>query len=406
MLYAFLIAFAGLVAINLQVGKTVLYPPALFTAAWAGSIGFLSVTDTFAPVPVDSLAVFLCGALALSIGGALAYGYEPPRVIEPPDYVRRVRRILDLVLFVVVAGLPYVWVQATGGESIDADFLAQQRDVSVEAAASIERKFTIAGNLIVLASFLAIALHVENDGSWGRRWRAYLALVLAIALIALTGSKGGVRLIVVLMMISFLRSGIKLTTAALVGVLFCALFAAGVMFVNLNYVDFDITPEMVALLVGTIQNYWLGSLVAFQVVLNEPSMESHHHIGRFFLETANGLGARFYVPSIHAPFTTVAPYLESNTYTIYFSYFKDLGWAGMLALMAALGAFTTFVYRFAKAGHQIALAFYGVFALGLLLSLQAEHFMLDLNAHIKMFLFLGFVHVLASRPIFVSGRLI
>jgi oligosaccharide repeat unit polymerase len=346
------------------------------------------------------------GALAFSFGGlfvlvvkrAPAAGQSPPVNRRASDWSNMA---LDVVLIALLIGFPLCWLKVTRGlDFTDPLYFAIQRALAVAAQESSERTFSFIDNLPVVAMFLAIAMHMENDGSFARRWRAYLAIMLALVYGSLTGSKGNaIMLLLSLCFVSLIRAR-KVNLIKLGGILTLGLllFSVGLMLVNFAYMGTWFSQEMLGLIFATIQNYWLGGLVAFERIAQDPaSIESAHRISRFFLETANGLGASYYVPSIHAEFTSISASQDINTYTIYFSYFKDFGWPGTVIALTMLGAILTWNYQRARRGTPMAIAFYGVFTCAVVLSIHAEHFALALNFYIKMLLFFFVVYQIAPR---------
>ncbi len=383
--------------------KNFLYPPSLFTGIWLLSIiGLLLSGDTFYPVSIETLFVYFVGAIAFSIGGLVVFSGSAINNVKPVSFTPRqtikVYRFLDFFFLIVLIGFPFFGYFATK----DADFsnplfLAAQRQADLNHEIN-----NPLGNLLVIATFLAMGMHLNNDGSFSRKWRVYLSILIAVVYGGLTGTKGNaVQLIISLAFISFMRAGrINFVALGSLITLALAVFAVGLLFVNFAYMDLDASSmDTIVFLVGEIQSYWLGGLVIFERIVQSPeSMESAQHLNRFFLETANSLGANFYVPSPNAVFTDASPTIDGiNTYTIYFSYFKDYGWSGVLLGMSMLGGVLTWIYRLARRGNPLAIIFYGVNTTGILLSVQAEHFILALNPYIKMLIFFYVMYYVAAR---------
>ncbi len=64
------VAFLALTLANRVIGRSMLYPPAVFTAAWTGYLSWLALLgDRFFPLSAETLGIFLAGAVALSLGG-------------------------------------------------------------------------------------------------------------------------------------------------------------------------------------------------------------------------------------------------------------------------------------------------------------------------------------------------
>lgn len=382
MIYLVIFFLGLLLAGNLAVSKNFLYPPALFAAVWLLSlIGLILSGDTFYPVSGETLMVFLIGAVVFSVGSLIVFSCKTvnvKRFYSSPMQISRIRRILDIVLLVVIVGFPFYWQKVMADVDLaNPLFLAELRMLTVKNMESSQRSFSMVNNLVVLSIFLSMAMHYENDGTFSRKWRAYLAILFALVYSSLKGSKSGlVTIILTLTFISFIRAR-KMNFPAMIGVIVLglSLFGIGLAFVNFAHMEMAATLESVRLIMETIQNYWLAGLVAFErIIQDHNSLESVHKINRFFLETANGLGANFYVPSINADYTSVSPTQNTNTYTIYFSYFKDYGWFGLMLGMSILGGLLTWIYNSALRGCPLATMFYGHIAVAIILSIRAECF--------------------------------
>jgi oligosaccharide repeat unit polymerase len=149
----------------------------------------------------------------------------------------------------------------------------------------------------------------------------------------------------------------------------------------------------------------MGGPVAFDRIVNDPnSIPSTQSIDRFFLETANSLGAHFNVPSLHAKYADISPdNFESdfNVYTIYFSYYKDYGWPGTVVLTALVGFLLTVLYNSASNGRPALMVLCAVTSVGTLSSIYSENYFLALNELIKISIFFA---VLYHGPLISFSR--
>ena len=85
---------------------------------------------------------------------------------------------------------------------------------------------------------------------------------------------------------------------------------------------------------------------------------------------------------------TVGQYgLDTNAYTIYFSYFPQLGTLGSLAMMMGLGAIVTAVYFKATGGGPQAVIMFAILFYGIPLSGYSENYFNNLNFLAKVLLF-------------------
>ena len=404
MIYLVALSLGLMLAGNYAISRNFLYPPAIFTGGWLLSIiGLVLSGDTFYAVSAETLLVYLVGALAFSMGGLVVFSGSAVNNVKPvsfsPMQITRICRFLDFFLLVALVGFPFFWAYVfKNADFSNPNLLNEQRQGQVEASTQI---YNPLDNLGAIAQFLAMGMYVNNDGSFSRKWRTYLSILLAIVYGGMTGTKGNiVHLILNLSFISFMRAGrINFVVLGSMFIIAMTLFAAGLLVVNLSYMDLDVfSMDTIALLVKHIQGYWLGGLVAFERIVQSPeSMESVRHLNRFFLETANSLGANFYLPSRHAVYTHTSPTDFTNVYTIYFSYFKDYGWLGVLLGMSMLGGLLTWIYLLAHRGNPLAIIFYGVNMTGILLSVQADFFVLALNKHIKMLIIFYVMYYVVPR---------
>lgn len=401
MIYIAIFLLGILLVGNYSVSRNLLYPPVLFAGVWLISIIGLAISgDTLYPVSAETLLVFICGALFFSVGGLVVISSSANNRNKCISFnimtEVRIHRFLDALLVFLLFGLPIYWFTITKNVDLSSQlFLVEQRVIAVE-----HTEYNPLGNFVIIATFLALFMNLADDGSFRRRWRFAVAILLALVYGGMTGTKGNaVTLLLTLAFTSFIRAGrINLKILGIVLSLAGIIFAIGLSLVNFAYMDLDISMDSMRLIAETMQNYWLGGLVAFERVVQTPeSLLSNHHLNRFFLETANKFGADFYVPSIHPYFTSISDTQDANVYTIYFSYFKDFSWIGVGFGMSMLGLVLTWIYCIAIRGNTIAMMFYGMNASGILLSIQAEKIILNLNEYTKMIVFCCLLYYVVSR---------
>lgn len=400
----FILSFALLLAINLRVTKSNLSPAVLFVGVWLFSLVALFLAgNTFFEVSLNALSIYLFGALVFSVGsmlGQAAHGLHttPVRVAlrQHPSYGAFHDRFLDAILTILLVGLPFYWryIQNQFGVSGGDLILAQIRMQAVQLSGKAQ-SFNIVNNFPVIASFTVAALYYDNDGTSSRRWKYYFAFALAAIYGSLEGSKMPV--VVLLLDIFFIASirarKMKMVRSLAVVILGAAAFSVGVTFINFAYTRTQRNMDAVRATMATDAGYWLGSLVAFSPIAGDPGLiESTQKIDRFFLETANSLGAGYYVPNLNAAYTDISTGQNTNTYTIYFSYFKDYGWPGTAILMCSIGIAAGFLYNIARGGQPIPVLMYAMVATAIAFSISSEKFLTGLNGYIKALLFFTFVY--------------
>lgn len=372
-----------------SIGRSILFPPALYCAMWCFTLGGLVLCGPrFLPVSEYACLIYLVGAASFVSGGLICVscwraGVEKRASRQTPPAARV---LLDVILLLLILLYPYFLHLAIelAGTSNPIAMLGYIRTVSLENEAA--SPFGPLANLTVLAPLVAFAMAYESDGSFSRRVRLVLSIVVALAYSVLTGTKGGALLLVAVFFVTQLRMRrIRVKSAVVAVALVVGFFSAGLLAINMGGRTHKDTGLIASEIGGELLNYWLSSPVAFSKIAEKPdSLPSSESIGRFFLQTGNSLGMRNSIPSINSEYTTVeADGEHSNTYTIYFSYFKDYGWGGTVLLLASLGAFLTWAWRRAMAGGPLAVILYANFCTAVMQSIYSENFFLTINFYLK-----------------------
>lgn len=402
MLILTVLGMAALLAISYIASKTLLFPPALFAGVWLVSLlGLFIADDLFFSISGTTYLVFLVGASAFFCGGTTALFLDqlmPNRIGTRRASARdpiAIYLALDVFFLATLIGLPFYWQQIgkIAGELGD-DFILQNVRMALVERSNESAPLGLVGNFAVLAQFVALAMFYEMDGTWKRAIRMLAAVALSLVYGFLSGTKGGaVILFLTIFFVSWIKYGqLRIARMLLTLGLSVLVFGVGILFVNLVYLPMSDFKVTISILGESILNYWLGGLVGFDRIVENPNvMESAHPVNRFFLETARSLGWSGYVPNLHADFSLVGPSLESNTYTIYFTYFKEFGWVGTVILMFAIGGLLTCLQLQSKNGGPKAVIFYAMMCAAITLSFQVEHFFLGLNGYLKAFVFFYFL---------------
>jgi hypothetical protein len=104
--------------------------------------------------------------------------------------------------------------------------------------------------------------------------------------------------------------------------------------------------------------YFLGGPAGFAQVMGAPTTVGEPGLSlRFFTQLARSLGA-----DIALPDNILGYYREGmgNVYTIYFAYWLDGGWWGVVIMTFVAGALCTSVYVWARRGNPLAGAAFGL----------------------------------------------
>jgi oligosaccharide repeat unit polymerase len=379
------------------VRRDLLFPPALFSAVWLASlVGLLLCGELFFPVSASAILVFLLGAMAFLAGSIVGllpvnFGIASRNCLNLSSSSQPTTIFLDFLFIVLLIGLPLYWRQIGTLLDVENDeFMFRGIRTALVERGNESAPLGLIGNFAVLAYCLALAAFYEMDGTNAGRIRMVASVLLALVYGLMSGTKGSaVVLLLTLFFISWIKSG-ELNVARLFMLIggTSVVFGIGLLLVNLVYLSLTEFGSTAQQLGETILNYWLGGLVGFQRIVEDVNaMESSQPVERFFLELSRSLGWNVYVPNLHAEYTNVGPTLESNTYTLYFTYFKDFGWIGTALWMSFLGCVLTYFYRVSLQKGPNGTLLYSMMCVAIVLSFHAEHFFLGLNGYIKAIVF-------------------
>lgn len=389
-----------------------LYPPTIFAGAWALNLfGLLVSGSSLNPISAETYLIYIMGAVAFSFGGIFVFRSIPgarnrmlqpvPQVDSRPTSVN-ILKFIDVALILLVIAFPLYWKEITNGLSPDQGgaIFSQVRMKMVDASNEV-REFSFLGNLVVLSQFIAIATVYEFDGSSRARIRSIIAILVAIVYGSASGTKGNavILMVQIFFILSIKKKKIHWRSLFITTGLALCFFSLAILWVNYAYMGLSGNLSTGSIIIDTVQNYWLGGLVGFDRIVHNPAaMPLTQPIYRFFLESARSLGMNVNVPPLHADYTIISSNgMDSNTYTIYFSYFKEFGWAGVIVIMSIVGAGVTMIYQYAKQGNTIFILFYTKMCIAMVFSFHAEHFFVALNSHIKFLIFLYVLYRIVPR---------
>lgn len=396
---AALALFAGL---GYYVGRSLLYPPFAMAACWAALLVFHACSRSYLfPIHEQTTMFYVVGALAFCAGGLFVhYFYRPQDTTINYDRAR-VRNILNVLLVILVVAFPFYWRFVTQLVSAGPTgaFWVILRQQLIEESTEALSGFSLMDNMVVLAD-LTVMIAWYHRGS--ERWRAGLAFILFLLYNLLTAARAGfVFVLVCLFTMEALRHRrISWKFVAGFALVFVLAFFGLAILVGKAGASSDATlSENAPMLVEGFQLYTLGPLVAFDNLYQHPSaIPPTQNIDRNFRIAANKLGYHTEVPYLHAAFSTVGPSgIDMNAYTIYFSYFPQLGTLGSLVMMLMLGALVTWSYCRAIGGGPQAVIIFAILFYAIPLSGYAEYYFMNLNFLGKMILLTFVCYGLTTR---------
>lgn len=400
MLLGCALALLALAIVNLWLGRSVLYPPTLFCLAWAASLAALDLgRGTYLAISDDTVLLLFAGAVALSAGAALESLLDPEtgarRAPAAPAVLARADRRITLATWLLVLTVPIrlARLRQLGGGAIELSptFWVRVRQTAIaESNESAMTWLSLTDNLVLLASFVALAA-VASDVQRGKmQWRTVVATLLALAYNVSTASRAsGMTLMCGLIGIAWLAGrGWSLRSVAYgaLGVILVFSCAAVVMGKG-GSIDATVVENVRGVAQVSVL-YALGPVVALDRALDDPgAVPAVWSITYSVAQVANKLGAGIELPSIHAVFTRVGAGAWMNAYTIYFAYVPDLGIGGALGVLTFLGGALSWLYRRALGGSPHARLLYATMIAGLLMSGFAEYFFMNLSFYVKAALF-------------------
>jgi oligosaccharide repeat unit polymerase len=394
--------FLILTLANVAIGRSLLYPPTVFSAAWTGYLLWLSfLGDRFFPLSPKTLGIFLVGGLAFSFGGLLVSLFGGRRhwrgaTAGRPEQI--IDRLLDFGFWICLFAFPIriMRLQALAGSEAGSNLFSPSFWISVRRASLVESEenrlsgSTLSDNIILLASFLALAALAEDVGRKRLRPRTAGLVIVAIVYNVMTaGRASAIVLLIGLVAAAWMAAGRlpwKMVTLAVLfgGVVFCL----GAIFVkNVGNVTAS-AAENVQGIWEHFEFYSLGGVVAFDHAIREPSdIPAVWTITRSFVQVGNKLGGRFEVPSLYPEYAQVSDHEWMNVYTMYFAYFPHFGWAGVVLFPVVLGIVLSWLYQSAQASDPRARLVYASAVAGLVLSGFNEQFFMNLTFLLKATVF-------------------
>ena len=405
LLLAAILGLAVMTGINLRVGRSILYPPALFCAVWSTLLAALLLCgDKFFPVSAQALMIYLAGAAAFSIGGALrgvSGGLVPaPRRGARSNESRILRRWLVLMCAALVVCFPFYWeyLKAIAATVRMADFWWAMRAGTIaqgELSGAKDASALFYDNLAILAIFAALTAVAHQGENRIRRWHAVALITLGLAYNLATASRsGGMLLVVAAVGITLIRGrSFRFRTVLILTLGFCIVFVPAAVLMkkggdpNGGFLDNVVSISDMVIL------YAVGPIVAFDMYLQSPaSVDATWTIYRVYLQTMNRLGANVTVPSLHTGYVMVAPGKFTNVYTFYFSYFPSFGILGVVILTAVIGYGLAALYSSARTGRRTAVFFYGIGFYQICVTGFNEGFLLGANMWLKAALYCFFLY--------------
>jgi len=394
-------ALLALTLLNLWIGRSIVYPPALFTAVWSATLFGISASGSVLfSLSHECLLVFLAGGVAFSVGGAVAMLTTIRREGRAPPYVRprRVReRLIFWGLVLTMAAIPLrvfrltSLVDAELSDLLSTSFWIRVRFESIAETEAYRGGWqALTDNIVLFALFLALAGVAEDLEERRFRLRTAFLVVVALAYQLSTASRGSAATLVFgIVALAVLVSGRVSWRWLLLGIVFLLLTFSVVAVVLGKGGSIDQSIEENVKGVAEIaQLYALGAPIAFDHTLQMPAdVPPVWFPSRIFIHIANKLGAKIALPSMHAEWTQVGLDAWTNAYTIYFAYVPSFGVMGAIGMLFALGTTLTWLFKSAYSGNPRSRLVFATMAQAIVMSVFAEGFFIGATFFAKAALF-------------------
>jgi oligosaccharide repeat unit polymerase len=355
-------ALLALGVVARAVGGRWLYPPAVFALAWSFCIGSgLFLRFGALRFSSDALLVFaLGGVLAVAAGIATTILLRRDVVGNVQDAapavatsVRVTIAFSGFVLLVLIPSFLGALRDATAMLGID-DLATGARTALSFNLDLVPRRFATAASLGTTVSYFAAAIY---DGRPRDRVLLLLAIGAPLALIVPTFSRTPlVTLTVGVLGILAARRRVPWTAA---GISFVVVLAGAIAMGSALGKGPDSTGTSgVAALVRNLGIYFVGGPLGFSEVMPVPGAVGEHGLGwRFISQPLQSLGFIARIPdNVLGEFR----FELGNVYTMYFAYWLDFGWSGIILVALVTGSATAALYEGAIRGSLFCLAGLGI----------------------------------------------
>ena len=392
------LTLALLFIVNQRLHASYLHPACLFSGMWFALLtGLILAGDAFNPISGVTVLIYLSGALSFTLGGRLVTrsAVRRPRLPQPAFEVKRIGRMIDAGICILLALLPFYWSRLSMIAEISAHhvFLTGVRAAMVENQKDSFGVFTYVLSAGMLLSLIAAAV---DDGSWWARIRTVAIIAITLGYYAVTGSRLGSEVTLIgVAAVGCLRSNrLYVGRLLLAGSLLLVIFTVPAIILNKGGDSRLSISDNAGGVAGSMRMYLLSGLVAFDQVVtgSAPYMRPEYSL-RPFYRAAQVLDSTIEVPPQNLPFTQVPE--SGNIYSIYCGYYLGFGSPGICIAMLIIGIALAWIYERARAGSSQATVFYGLGVSFILISGAADPFLSGMSFNIQAVLFVYMVFLVA-----------
>jgi len=363
MIWFALLLVSGLSALNLLLHRDLRHPAVIqsglwlciLTAAWFNSDILYELSPGSAAAVLLGVSAFSTGSMLVSCllrdaGAALPV---PRGSIDP--------LAVTLISILVYGGLPF-YLYGAYRLGLDGPFEEHLRNLRY-ALSYTGAGFGPAAYLMPL-SFVLLAARLFDVCRGRNRWALLLPLCAATLYALLSTGRGPVFQILCILIGVPLICG-RLSVSRGIAIFLClglGTFAVlGLALKKGGSFDQGLIQNLESLLIS-IRVYALGGLLAFGLEV-QAQIQLVYGLNTFrtLLAVLAALGFDVPVQQLVREFVPISAYGLTNVYTVFYAYFQDFGWMGIVLSQLVFGAWHTLLYRQALQGAAVFSILYAMF---------------------------------------------
>jgi oligosaccharide repeat unit polymerase len=377
-------------------GRSALFPPATLAIVWTITLFALWLCgDLYFPLTAETEEMVLLGVLAFSIGGLLAVripaGPGRSLALVPASRRLRVQKMLKWVPLLLIANFPFFLLylrQLSGTIAPRESMWKQIRIASIKANISGAGGLHIESSLLPFISLAALVAVFEYADTKKDKVHALATLVLACLYQMLNGSRSDLLLLLISAVAIFwvCRGRAPVRALAVAAIAFGLLF--GINQVAMGKFGADpgatMTDNLPRVAEG-FSTYWLGGIVAFDQILQNPQLKYGWDLNKFITRVANRFGAEMLEHDRNLQYTKVSPTQVTNVYSVFLPYYMQSNSAtAVVLLMALVGTVSTYVFRKAIGGTCWAVFAHGAFVFCTIMTIFSDEFFSQITFVLKV----------------------
>ena len=343
----------GLVAV--RVCKSWWFPPSLFCFYWT----LILIACTLAnfwhySLTVQANLVFVVGCASFLCGGLLAVHFFPGGLVSnTPDGMRIqfVRRLVMVGSVVVILTAPLYLASlsnAAAQQGIDNSLSGYRYLLKSPDRGGVPRIYSSIGSIGMALAFCAAWLHAAHRRALGT---LLLAVTGSLLMSVLSSSRTNVFTLLI-GVVGILAVGGRVRTRSLgVFIFVTAGITSGMGLMMDKVPGFEFGVHGLRPLAESLAIYFVGGPLGFANVMDLASSVGEPGLSlRFFLQPLQSVGLSIELPPL------ILGYFSSelgNVYTMYFAYWLDGGWLGVILVSMLAGLFCTLIALLARRGSAI-----------------------------------------------------